>query len=173
MQRGKRQSHQFEERRVVHLFRHVVDIAGRELEALAQHFLDFRIGAGPELETNDRLITALPHLLQDLLANSDRVVVFELDVGVAGDPDDRHPLDLHAAVELVDVAADDFVERDEKLLAGFESGAERRPTASTRSGPSAGHTWNRRARDREAGRPATSRGSTGTGKDVQDRRPVG
>ena len=52
------------------------------------------------------------------------VVVFELDFGVAGDHDDRHSLDLHTAVELVDVASDDFVERNKELLAGFETGID-------------------------------------------------
>ena len=88
---------------------------------------DFRIGAGAELQADDGLVATLPHLFEDLLANSDRVVVFELHVGVAGNPDDRHPLDLHAAVELVDVATDDFIERDKELLPGFESGIDGDP----------------------------------------------
>ena len=88
------------------------------MKAFAHHFTDGGIGAGSEFEPDHGFVTALPHLFLDSLAQFGIRIVIEFDFGIARHADQGGSRQHHSAVEFVRIAAHDFVERDEKLLAG-------------------------------------------------------
>ena len=66
-----------------------------------------------DLEPDGRAEPPAPELLLDRQEEVVRLVLLDLEVGVAGDPEEMVLLDLHAAEQRVEVGLDDLVEQDE------------------------------------------------------------
>ena len=89
---------------------------GRQLKPFPQHLADSRIGARSEFQPNHGFVAALADLFLDQLAESRCRIVIDLDFRVAGETYQRGGGHRHAAIEFVDIAANDFVQRNEQLL---------------------------------------------------------
>jgi hypothetical protein len=117
-----------EQRRVVEEGAHLVDVLRHEREPLAQLGNHCRIGAGLDLEPDDRLEAPLQHLALDKRPLADAVVLFVgLDLGVAADSEQTRLRDRHPREELGRVSRDHFVEADEHTLGRRDSGADAQP----------------------------------------------
>jgi AAA family ATP:ADP antiporter len=128
---GYGQGGQLEERGVVDLFRHVIEIERREIEALPQHLADGGIAVWPELQAHHRLIASQANLFLDELPQTNFRIVVDLDLGVAGEADHGGGADGHATIELVEVPPDDVAQGDEELLTGRDVRGERNPLGET------------------------------------------
>ena len=91
-------------------------------------------GRGLKLEPDDGLEPPLLQLLGHLLAHVAGVLV-ELDLGVAGHPEERGIDDLHAGEDRVQVVLEDVVQADEDVGLARSSWSAEQPTTAARWAP--------------------------------------
>ena len=159
MQFGHRQPRELEQRGVVHLFGHVVEIDAETAESAPAAFRGSTDRRRVRIQPHDRFVAALPNLFLDRFAELRVGVVVEFHFRITGQPDQRGARQRHSAVKFVGVAAHDLVKRNEKLLARLEVGRKRHPLLQSARDLDAGVTCARCARDRATGKPAKSTGS--------------
>ena len=114
---GQRKSHEFKERRVVDLSRHVITVGLVEFEPFAQHLANGRIGARTELQTDRGFVAAQSHLLFHGFANFGARVAVQFHLRIAGQASQRAAGERHAAVQLVRVAGNHVIKRHKQHLA--------------------------------------------------------
>ncbi len=93
------------------------DIAFRQLEAFHQSLAHALIRAGGEVDAHHRLEAPLAQRVGHDVTQAVAVVVFELNLGIAQDAEQRRRYDLHARKELEGVVPDQVLEPDEHALA--------------------------------------------------------
>ena len=97
----------------------LVDLARLEVERVRQQLAHALVRADADLQP-DRLAEAPAAQLR--LDGLQEVVglVGDLEVGVAGDAEDRVTVDLHPGEERIEVRRDDLLQRDERVRLGVE-----------------------------------------------------
>ena len=91
-----------------------------------QQFANPGVWPGLELEPDDRLVPPLLQLLGHLLAQVACVFV-QLDLGVAGHPEERGINNLHAGKDRIQVVLEDVVETDEHISLARSLGPQSNP----------------------------------------------
>ena len=122
-----------EERAQVERTGHAVDVLDADLQLTGEQVEHVVVDVVLDLEAHRRAEPAARQLLLHRGEEVLGVVLLDLDVLVAGDPERRVLVHLHPGEELVEVGGDDVLQRDEPRLA-----ARPRDGAPARRGPGAG-----------------------------------
>ncbi len=125
--RGDVQSGDLEQRRVVEQRGHLVDVLTRQSRTILELGDHVLVGVRLHLEADHGLEAPLLDLALDQRALADALLVVELDLRVAADPEQARRLDRHPGEELLGVRGDHLGEADEDALRRARAGANPQP----------------------------------------------